>query len=145
MLAVSGAWRSQAAWKQARAWAIRQWRATGEPPCELCGEKISDGQVHVDHRVKVKDGGGRYDPANLRVVHGKCNLSRANGGQSISAIRRQRAKTREWGWQPQPEDLAKPYELRQPARSLNPLRQSGDDAEWEAYRRKWYPPPSREW
>jgi 5-methylcytosine-specific restriction endonuclease McrA len=47
--------------------------------CELCNQPLLPHErLHVDHRLARKYG-GTDDPANLRVVHGACNLRRGAG------------------------------------------------------------------
>ncbi|HSS12235.1 MAG TPA: HNH endonuclease signature motif containing protein [Acidimicrobiales bacterium] len=93
-------------WKRARGTAVFRWQMSGRPDCPLCDRPIvPPEQLSVDHKVPIEDGGAPYDQDNLRVTHLWCNLSRAKGGTSISAQRRQAVKTRN-GWRAQPEDLA---------------------------------------
>lgn len=44
--------------------------------CALCGRPIlADDTVHIDHILPVRKG-GTDDPANLQVVHDRCNLTK---------------------------------------------------------------------
>lgn len=43
--------------------------------CYLCGEKIQQDDLHIDH-VLAKSRGGSDDPSNLRATHEACNLDK---------------------------------------------------------------------
>lgn len=47
--------------------------------CGLCGGVIEhDGDIEVDHRTPVAEGGAPYDPANLQLTHRGCNRRKRN-------------------------------------------------------------------
>jgi len=55
--------------------------------CGICGRKVDMSLKHpdpgfpsLDHVVPLANGGADIDPANLRLTHLRCNLSRRDGG-----------------------------------------------------------------
>lgn len=45
--------------------------------CYLCGAKVLQGNIHLDH-VKPLSRGGKHEIENLRVTHSWCNESKGN-------------------------------------------------------------------
>lgn len=76
-------------WRKARARVLRNYDA-----CWLCGEivdkaapyrdpqtgLVNGNSASVDHVQPLTMGGDPLDPANLRLAHNRCNVSRGSGG-----------------------------------------------------------------
>lgn len=43
--------------------------------CQLCGDEIPDGDLHIDHIQPVARGGGN-ELNNLQAAHSRCNISK---------------------------------------------------------------------
>lgn len=52
------------------------------PNCGICGKPIMLGQVSIDHKLQLANG-GTHDVDNLRLAHLSCNVRR---GQGVDAI-----------------------------------------------------------
>lgn len=62
----------------ARTRAVSGPSAYGDSDCHICGKRLGNRELDVDHMLP-KAMGGTDDPRNLRLAHASCNRSRRDG------------------------------------------------------------------
>jgi len=92
-------------WRRARQFVIHYYICPvhGVQHCGICHTYVDitlpgthrDGPA-ADHIVKLEDGGAPRDPANLRLVHHRCNSARENHGRKRRREAQVARPSRDW-------------------------------------------------